>query len=352
VDTDLDYHAVKAALRTGDGLQGTIEFFPEAGTADGHRACSVSWAPGAPGRRRRLPQCGRPLTIRCAAVWRTWPTARPGDPESAAGVYAMHLVQLPEVLGEIHGVGARSKTVEGELVSLVAALGCELDILARTPLDEIRTAGGEMLAEAIRRLRSGQVHRTPGYDGVYGSSAVRPRRLRADQALFSTRADTSQDSGAGSRTSTPPPAGIERRRSTAGRRVIRAMLAGLGVGGLLDRLDPAAGRRRRARRPLLIVAGPGTGKTHTSPTASRTCAPDEVPPQRCLAITFTRRRPRAAYPARRTAQAGRRDVTVATFHALGLAILREGRRKQRPGSGRQGRARGLLAEAGDDRCGT
>src|SRR5206468_8282096 len=27
----LDYHAVKSALSTGDGLQGTVEFFPEEG---------------------------------------------------------------------------------------------------------------------------------------------------------------------------------------------------------------------------------------------------------------------------------------------------------------------------------
>ena len=34
-DTDLDYFAMAAALRTGNGLEGTIEFFPEEGEYHG-----------------------------------------------------------------------------------------------------------------------------------------------------------------------------------------------------------------------------------------------------------------------------------------------------------------------------
>src|SRR3954447_53416 len=66
LSSDLDYFAVKAALRTGDGLTGTIEFFPEEGKyhADGHRACGVNWEPA---RTRaaggRCPECGKPLTV-------------------------------------------------------------------------------------------------------------------------------------------------------------------------------------------------------------------------------------------------------------------------------------------------
>src|SRR5205085_5018246 len=71
------------------------------------------------------------------------------------------------------------------------------------------------------------------------------------------------------------------------------MLAGMEeVGtGLLDRLD--AMQRVAASAPggpLLIVAGPGTGKTRTlTHRIAYLCAELGVFPHRCLAITFTRR---------------------------------------------------------------
>ena len=106
------------------------------------------------------------------------------------------------------------------------------------------------------------------------------------------------------------------------------MLAGMEeVGtGLLDRLD--AMQRVAASAPggpMLIVAGPGTGKTRTlTHRIAYLCAELGVYPEHCLAITFTRR----AAEELRTRLDGllgpvAEDVTVATFHSLGLTILRE-----------------------------
>src|SRR5262245_50892659 len=62
----VDYYAVKAALETGAGLAGTVEFFPEEGKyhADGHRACGVNWEPARTKEAAGVcPECGKPLTV-------------------------------------------------------------------------------------------------------------------------------------------------------------------------------------------------------------------------------------------------------------------------------------------------
>ncbi|WP_425559021.1 ATP-dependent helicase [Cryptosporangium minutisporangium] len=95
---------------------------------------------------------------------------------------------------------------------------------------------------------------------------------------------------------------------------------------MLEGLDPeqraAAGA---ADGPLLVVAGPGTGKTRTlTHRVAYLVAERGVPAESCLAITFTRRA--AAELAERLAAllpSGRGEPFVATFHALALTICRE-----------------------------
>jgi superfamily I DNA/RNA helicase len=116
--------------------------------------------------------------------------------------------------------------------------------------------------------------------------------------------------------------------------------------GLLDRLD--AMQRVAASAPggpLLIVAGPGTGKTRTlTHRIAYLCAELNVFPEHCLAITFTRR---AAEELRHRLDGllgpVAEDITVGV-PLLGLIILRENaaaaaagrlpdRRRRRPGGG-------------------
>ncbi|MFC0100660.1 UvrD-helicase domain-containing protein [Micromonospora marina] len=345
-----DYFAIREALRTGDGLAGTVEFFPEEGKyhADGHRLCGVNWSPE---RTReaggRCPECGKPLTV--GVLSRVEELAdRPAGHRPAHAREVTHLVPLAEILGELNRVGARSKKVEGKLNELIAALGPELEILTRTPISEISRVGGELLAEGIGRLRRGDVRRVPGFDGEYGVITLfDPAELGAagaragQETLFDVPVPAPRrpaESAPKPKAKRPAAARPEPKRTPPSAPPIapppsphepfEPMLAGMEeVGtGLLDRLD--AMQRVAASAPggpLLIVAGPGTGKTRTlTHRIAYLCAELNVFPDQCLAITFTRR---AAEELRHRLDGllgpVAEDVTVGTFHALGLTVLRE-----------------------------
>ena len=95
---------------------------------------------------------------------------------------------------------------------------------------------------------------------------------------------------------------------------------------ILTQLDPdQRAAAETVRGPLLIVAGPGTGKTRTlTHRIAHLVADHGISPEQCLAITFSRRA--AQEMKERLAQllpeSGLR-IPVLTFHALGLLILQE-----------------------------
>jgi len=90
-------------------------------------------------------------------------------------------------------------------------------------------------------------------------------------------------------------------------------------------LDPEQRAAAEAAGPLMIIAGPGTGKTRTlTHRIAADVAGRGLPPAACLALTFTRRaaqemRDRLAVLIPRQPS----QLTVTTFHGLGLLILRE-----------------------------
>jgi DNA helicase II / ATP-dependent DNA helicase PcrA len=174
LDTDLGYAAIRRALETGEGFSGTVELFPEAGRyhLSGHRGCGVALEP-AEARKAgmRCPVCGKRLTM--GVLQRVEDLAdRPegARPEGAAGCRS--LVPLPELVAEVTGVGTASKTVRGTVDAMLERLGPELPILERLPLEAVDRAGFPEVAEAIGKVRHGQVVRTPGFDGQYGSVAL------------------------------------------------------------------------------------------------------------------------------------------------------------------------------------
>jgi uncharacterized protein (TIGR00375 family) len=335
---NLDYFAIAQALRTGEGLTGTIEFYPEEGKyhLDGHRKCGVRLEPSQSRQHNgTCPECGKPLTI--GVLHRVTELAdRPAGYQPPGAPGFRNLVQLPQVVAEIMATGPKSKKVAAEVSRLVAALGPELAILTEADLDDVRRAGGSLLAEAVARLRRDEVRREAGYDGEYGTvSLFAPGELDRAEALFDVSRPAPPPSrrraqGAARSDNTEradDPARPHDTQSSPRTRPGRGGAAARAARSLVDDLDPEQRAAAQAQSPLLIMAGPGAGKTRT--LTHRIAAQATGHQARAaLAITFTRRaaaemraRLDALLAARPPGQAA--DVTVTTFHGLGLMILRE-----------------------------
>ena len=172
--TELDYFAIRRALERGEGFQGTVELFPEAGRyhLSGHRKCGVRLEPAEARRaRQRCPVCGKRLTM--GVLQRVEDLAdRPAGAGPAGTAGCRSLLALDQLVAEVAGVGPTSKTVRRTVDAIIERLGPELPILERLPLDAVEGAGFPEVAETIGKVRRGQVVRDPGFDGQYGS--VRP----------------------------------------------------------------------------------------------------------------------------------------------------------------------------------
>ena len=310
---ETDYFRIYQALRTGDGFGGTVEFFPEEGKyhLDGHRACDVRMTPEETREAGgKCPACGKKPTIgvqhRVDAL-----ADRPEGYRLAGAAGFASFVPLPEILGEIAGVGPKSKSVIAQVSAMVDRFGPELGILGDVPLDDLAAGAPSIVAEAITRLRRGEVRREAGYDGVYGTIRLFDPDELAGAALFDVPK-------AAKPARTPAPDASKEPPSEQAEPAVAAVQpAGL---------DPEQHAIvTHDGGPLLVVAGPGAGKTRVLTHAIAHRIGAGLPPERCLAVTFTRRARdelRDRLVALLGADAAAR-VTVATFHGLGLLILRE-----------------------------
>jgi uncharacterized protein (TIGR00375 family) len=189
-DCELSYNALTEAIKTREGFTGTIEFFPEEGKYhyDGHRACGISLSPKDTIKHNyRCPVCGKKITV--GVMHRVEMLA-----DREHGFRPLHapsfhsLIPLQEIISEALKVGVQSKAVERMYFHLIHRLGSEFTILMDLPLDEIERAGTPLIREALSRMRSGNVHIAPGYDGEYGKirifEEVERKEIKGQETLF------------------------------------------------------------------------------------------------------------------------------------------------------------------------
>ena len=318
-----DYFAIRRALETGDGYVGTVEFFPEEGKyhMDGHRACGVRLDPRETIELGgRCPVCGRPVTVGVAHRVEALADRKEGAAVPATAGKVTSLVPLPEILSEIVGSGVASKAVSHSYDRAIAALGPELAVLEEMPAEDIARVD-PLLGEAVTRLRSGEVIRQAGYDGEYGVIRLfqdgELDHLAGNQLLF--------DAPLSSRARRAKPAAKDTASGDAPASPEAApAMQPSGRSGVLAGLDPDQARAAEVvDGPLMVIAGPGSGKTrmltHRIAHLVLECG---VPAGSCLAVTFTRKATEELRT-RLTGLLGRKAdaVAVHSFHSLGLAIL-------------------------------
>lgn len=311
LDTGLSYPELARAIQTGEGFHGTIEFFPEEGKYhfDGHRNCGVCLSPvEAEAAGGVCPVCGKRLTTgvlhrveqladRPEGYIR--PDARPFE----------SLVPLPEVIAASEGGSAAGKKVGAKYEAMLAALGPEFTILREVPVEDIRAAAGPCVAEGIRRLRAGQVVRRPGYDGAYGViellSPAEREDLKGQVSLFGAEAPKAAKTARG-RVAKPARSGEE----------------GAAPAGGLNGAQRTAASAEEAT--VAVLAGPGTGKTHTLVERVAWLVEERgAKPSELTAVTFTNRAAgelRARLEGRLGKRAAR-AMTIGTFHAICLELL-------------------------------
>ena len=330
---ELDYFAMKRALETGVGYGGTVELFPEEGKyhMDGHRKCGVCLTPEQSRMHNGLcPVCNKPLTL--GVMYRVQELAdrlAPKRPVNADDFVS--LIPLPEVISETERVGPNSQTVRKEYEGLLSRLGSELDILSTIPIEELTNAApSSLLPEAISRMREGQVIREAGYDGEYGRIKLfteqELRRQNFVGYLFDFDDEpvqpTAVDRTAPQKPAQPEPTGPANPPTAS------AVDAPEPEPAPAPTLDPEQQRALEiVTGPLLIIAGPGSGKTRVlTHRVAHLIDQHQVNPESCLTITFTRRaaeemqqRLKLLLPQQWS------QVPVMTFHALGYTLLQHNR---------------------------
>ena len=342
---DLSYYGLKQAVETGEGLDGTIEFFPEEGKYhfDGHRKCHICLSPAeAEAQGGICPVCQKRLTMgvshRIAQL-----ADRPEGfvPEKAKPFES--LVPLLEVIAASTGRSAAGKKVREEYETMIRKLGTEFAILREVPIEDIKRECGYLTAEGIRRLREGKVERLPGFDGEYG--AVRlftPDEIESPEGQMSMSGlfETKTDSEAGNGTA-PDHEKHEREQSGEENFSAKAL-----AGEPDKRADRPASRQIQPDRPadflsllnekqreaaelpsscLAVIAGPGTGKTGTL-TARIKCLIEKrrVKPSEITAVTFTNQAAGELRERLKRELANKRGqslIQTGTFHSICLKML-------------------------------
>ncbi len=171
---ELNYKNLIKAIRTKEGLKGTIEVNPEYGKYhfDGHRFCKFSCSPEESKKRKNLcPVCGKLLTIGVENRVEELADRPVGFKMSGAKPF-YSLLPLHELISIVLGVSVSTKKVWEHYNPLINKFGNEFNVLMNATAEELKKVTDEKIVSVILRNREGKIKVEPGYDGEYGKAVL------------------------------------------------------------------------------------------------------------------------------------------------------------------------------------
>ena len=335
LDIEMSYQGLYKAIQEGEGLEGTIEFFPEEGKYhfDGHRKCHLCLTPKeAEAYGGICPVCGKKITIGVDHRVMQLSDREDGEARKNKKPYE-NLVPLPEVIAASTGKSSGSKRVQEQYENMLKKLGSEFDILRKIPVEEIRKEEGYLVSEGIRRLRTGQVKKSPGFDGEYGTiSLFDPEEIENPNGQMSFFNEWEREKEPGIQAVDSCISGGLTQKKTE-------ELSGLSVE---DREESVAEKQKETiqqlnekqkqaaetiARRIAVAAGPGTGKTKTLISRILYLLEErKVSPGEITAVTFTNQAAKELKERLEKQLGSRRSVNrmhIGTFHSLCLDFLKK-----------------------------
>jgi len=185
-EDEINFKTIRDIIKNKDKEKflGTIEFFPEEGKYhyDGHRECGIVFHPLESKKHKNIcPKCGKPLTI--GVLNRVYELSDRKDEEVKQNFPFNYAIPLREIISERIGFEKNTKKVKNEYEEMVSALKNEFYILFDATEKELFSFD-ERIAEAIIKMRKGEVEKKPGYDGVFGKIGIKAEEKEESQLTF------------------------------------------------------------------------------------------------------------------------------------------------------------------------
>ncbi len=327
-DTEFSFAHIREALEKNDlkKFNGTLDMYPHQGKYhfDGHRKCNICLNPATTAEIDGIcPECSRKVTYGVLNRVQELATRPEGYlPENRHGYKS--IIPLTDILSEIFEVGPKTKKVAHYYNKAIESLGSELDILLKKSFEEIESANVPLLAEAVKKMRCGDIDIDPGYDGEFGKVNIftdqEKEKLRGEKYFLfklpkkkkskkvkKNPKERVQESGKSNKVATIIKPQRKEKKS------------------LLEGLNPEQKKAVESELPALVIqAGPGTGKTRTlTAKIAHLVSIKKVDPTTILALTFTNKAAKELETRIETYVAGpNRGVTATTFHAFCLKFLK------------------------------